>query len=112
MHNFRVRAIVDGVPTEWMVLARGAEEAVVNFSRIDPMDGSPIFGELPIELAMVHAVTFEEDGPKFHEHTGMVSDKWARCSFKEACSFYEVQPRVEQELYVGPEKIQTPRHRG
>lgn len=99
MNNYRVRAFVDRVQAERFVQALSPEHAMLGFSKIQ-LNGETL-DRYPIELAMVHAVTFDEDGPKFHDQSGMVSDKWARCSYSEACSFYTKQSNAEHERQIG-----------
>lgn len=83
MKNYRIRAFVDGQPEERIIQGQNHEHAMQIFSKIDD--------NLPISLAMIHRISFEENGPKFHDVTSDMSERWDLCSYEEACSFYRIE---------------------
>ena len=87
MENFySVRALVDGVAEEKVVLGKNVNDAAENFAQILDED-EVAFKTHPIEIAMVHKITFGFHEPNFIDVTYQLSWEWRRCSYLAALSF-------------------------
>lgn len=88
--HYRVRALVDSSAEEVFVSASCVHEAMLEFSKTSTGSfAGEVFGDFGIDVAMVHKVTFAEDGPVFEDVTHQLSNKWARTNFDQCMLYYK-----------------------
>ena len=87
-HFYRVRALVDCSRETAICLASDVDAALETFEKLIASDTGEPFGSYGIDVAMVHQISFGEEGPVFEDVTYQLSDKWARTTFQQALGFY------------------------
>ena len=81
-----VRAFVDGEPQTKVVQGSNADEALQNFAEVKDEDKTQ-FSEHPIEVAMVHKITFGFYDQIYKDVTYSINSSWRRASYTQCLSF-------------------------
>lgn len=93
-YYYRIRAFVDAIEEEAVCFGATASEAIDAFKRLSARDTGCAFEEYPIEIAMVHRVSFGESGPVFEDASHEVPTNWNRATFHDVLKFYKPTPEV------------------
>ncbi len=92
--HYRIRAFVEGVREEIVILSDTLGGALDDYKGILSDDIKELPGLRAIQIAMVHQVSFGETGPVFEDVTHRVSREWQLAPFDEAVRFYEAKEVV------------------
>jgi len=91
---YRIRAFVDGIEEETVCSGVDVAQALDAFKRLPARDTGCAFETYPIEIAMVHRVSFGESGPVFEDASHQIPSDWSRAAFHDALKFYKQTEEV------------------